>query len=83
MSESHGGLCLYSIWSEVSLMGFQIVAEIAEDHVKLLNENSQLLNRKPQIQAKFTERFAGVHKTLSEPASSPKLERGKFQMDLR
>lgn len=41
--QSHRSLYLYSIWSEVSLMGFQIVAQIAEDEAILLNENAELL----------------------------------------
>lgn len=40
----HGSLCLYSICSEVSLMGFQIAARIAEDEATLLNESAELLN---------------------------------------
>lgn len=46
VSESPGGLCLYSIWSEVNLMGFQITAgdsqgscEAPEGKLQTLHQN--------------------------------------------
>lgn len=64
-------------------MGFQIVAWDSRGSCKAPEWKPQTSESKPQIQAKFTERFVEAHKTLSEPVSSPKLDRGKFQMNLR
>lgn len=64
-------------------MGFQIVAQDSWVSCKTPEWKLQTSQSKPQIQAKFAERFAEAHETLNEPASSPKLGRGEFQMNLR
>lgn len=55
VSESHRGLCLYSIWSEVSLMGFQIVAqdsqgsyEAPEGKLQTLHQNLKFRPSSPR-----------------------------------
>lgn len=51
-----------SIWSEVSLMAFQIVAEIAEDHAKLLKENSKLLGQNLKFRPSLLGGLLGLMK---------------------
>lgn len=64
-------------------MGFQTVAQDRRESHKAPEWKLQTSESKSHTQAKFTERFVEAHKTLSEPVLSPKLDRGKFQMNLR
>ena len=63
-------------------MGFQIMAQDSPGLCKAPEWKLQT-ESKPQSQVKLAERFAEACETLSEPACSPKLDRGTVQVNLR
>lgn len=79
----HGSLYLYSICSEVILMGFQIVARRAEDEATLLNENAELLN--PNLKFRLSS-SRGLPRLVDLWVNLPGAlneSKGRFQMNPR